>query len=51
MQDLVDKNVKLLLKFVITIETPDTWHFEQPFSADSDNPWETNWIAHDTRAK
>ena len=41
----------ILLKFVITIETPDTWHFEQSFSADGGKTWEANWIAHDTRAK
>jgi hypothetical protein len=41
----------ILLKFVITIETPDSWTFEQSFSTDGGKTWELNWIAHDTRAK
>ena len=41
----------ILLRFVITIENPDSWHFEQSFSTDGGKTWEINWIAHDTRVK
>lgn len=37
------------VRFVITQQDPDTWHYEQAFSPDGGATWETNWIAIDTR--
>jgi hypothetical protein len=39
------------VRFVITREGPDRARFEQAFSADDGNTWETNWIAVDTRIR
>jgi len=41
----------ILVRFVITIMTPDSCHFEQAFSDDGGKTWEVNWIADDTRIK
>lgn len=39
----------ILVRFVITRQSPDTAQFEQSYSADGGSTWETNWIAVDTR--
>lgn len=39
----------VLVRFVITSLTPDTWRFEQSYSDDGGRTWEANWIAIDTR--
>ena len=39
----------IFVRFVITKAAPDTWRFEQAFSADGGKTWESNWIATDTR--
>ena len=39
----------ILVRFVISVITPDSCRFEQSFSADGGKSWETNWIATDTR--
>ena len=36
---------------VISDITPDSYRFEQAFSADGGKTWEVNWIAVDTRLK
>jgi len=41
----------ILVRFVISIVTPDSCHFEQSFSADGGKTWEPNWIATDTRVQ
>jgi hypothetical protein len=41
----------ILVRFVISVITPDSCHFEQSFSADGGKTWEVNWIATDTRVK
>jgi len=41
----------VLVRFVISKLTADSWHFEQAFSADGGKTWEANWIATDTRIK
>jgi hypothetical protein len=41
----------ILVRFVISVLTPDSAHFEQSFSADGGKTWEANWIATDTRIK
>jgi hypothetical protein len=41
----------ILVRFVISVITPDSCHFEQSFSADGGKTWEVNWIATDTRLK
>jgi len=41
----------VLVRFVITPRSADSWHFEQSFSADGGQTWEVNWIADDTRIK
>lgn len=41
----------ILVRFVISVITPDSCHFEQSFSADRGKTWERNWIATDTRVK
>jgi hypothetical protein len=40
----------ILVRFVITRITPDSYRFEQSFSDDGGKTWEVNWIAIDTRA-
>jgi hypothetical protein len=47
-QTAVDGRV-VYVRFIITNLTPDTWRFEQSFSADGGSTWEPNWIAIDTR--
>lgn len=47
-QTTVDGRV-VYVRFIITNLTPDSWRFEQSFSADGGRTWEPNWIAIDTR--
>jgi hypothetical protein len=39
----------ILVRFVITKITQDSYRFEQSFSDDGGKSWEVNWIAVDTR--
>jgi hypothetical protein len=39
----------ILVRFVISVITPDSVRFEQSFSDDGGKTWEPNWIATDTR--
>jgi hypothetical protein len=39
----------ILVRFVITKVTDDSYRFEQSFSGDGGKTWEANWIAIDTR--
>lgn len=39
----------ILVRFVISVMTPDSCRFEQSFSDDGGRTWEVNWIAVDTR--
>ncbi len=39
----------ILVRFVISVITPDSCRFEQSFSADGGKTWELNWDATDTR--
>ena len=39
----------IFVRFVISQVDPDSWRFEQSFSDDGGQTWETNWIAIDTR--
>jgi hypothetical protein len=39
----------ILVRFIISDVTPSSARFEQAFSADNGETWETNWIAVDTR--
>lgn len=39
----------VFVRFIITSVDPDTWRFEQAFSADGGESWEVNWIAIDTK--
>jgi hypothetical protein len=39
----------ILVRFVITRVTTDSYRFEQAFSADAGQTWEINWVATDTR--
>lgn len=39
----------ILVRFVICDITANSAHFEQSFSSDGGQTWETNWIAEDTR--
>ena len=41
----------ILVRFVITKITDDSYRFEQSFSNDGGKTWEVNWIAVDTRVK
>ena len=45
------KGRSILVRFVISVLTPDSCRFEQSFSDDGGRSWEVNWIAIDTRAK
>jgi hypothetical protein len=47
-QDQLDGRT-ILVRFVITRESPRQARFEQSYSADGGATWETNWIATDTR--
>jgi hypothetical protein len=40
----------ILVRFVITVTSPDSCRFEQSFSDDGGSRWELNWVAVDTRA-
>jgi hypothetical protein len=37
------------VRFIITLGSTKTAHFEQAYSADGGSTWELNWIADDTR--
>jgi len=39
----------ILVRFMISDITPKSCHFQQAFSSDGGQTWETNWIAADTR--
>ena len=39
----------ILARFVITVISPDSAHFEQAYSDDGGKTWEVNWIADDSR--
>jgi hypothetical protein len=39
----------ILARFLITVISPDSAHFEQAYSDDGGKTWEVNWIADDTR--
>jgi hypothetical protein len=41
----------ILVRFVISDNTPNSCRFEQAFSDDGGKTWEVNWIATDTRVK
>ena len=41
----------ILVRFIISEITADSCHFEQAFSSDGGQTWETNWIATDTRQR
>lgn len=43
------KGRAILVRFLITVLSPDSCRFEQAFSADGGKTWEVNWIATDTR--
>ena len=45
------KERAILVRFVITKITDDSYRFEQSFSDDWGKTWEVNWIAIDTRVK
>ena len=45
------KDRAILVRFVITKITDDSYRFEQSFSDDGRKTWEVNWIAIDTRVK
>jgi hypothetical protein len=40
----------ILVRFVITVTSPDSCRFDQSFSDDGGSRWELNWVAVDTRA-
>lgn len=40
----------VLVRFVIDVQGADQCRFEQAFSADAGETWESNWIAVDTRS-
>lgn len=41
----------IFVRFIITVVSLSSCHFEQSFSADGGKTWEVNWIADDTRIK
>jgi hypothetical protein len=41
----------ILVRFVVSIITPDSCRFEQAFSDDGGKTWEVNWIAADSRVR
>src|SRR5215204_443605 len=45
------KDRAILVRFVITKITDDSYRFEQSFSDDDGKTWEVNWIAIDTRIR
>lgn len=50
-QDRLDDGRAILVRFIISKITNDSWRFEQSYSEDGGRTWETNWIATDTRIK
>lgn len=49
-QDSLDGRM-ILVRFVITKASENSWRFEQAYSGDGGAHWETNWVAVDTRLK
>jgi hypothetical protein len=47
-QDMLDGRA-ILVRFIVTVASPNEARFEQAYSADGGASWETNWIAVDTR--
>lgn len=47
-QDMLDGRA-ILVRFIITIVSPNEARFEQAYSADGGASWEINWVAVDTR--
>ena len=47
-QDMLDGRA-IMVRFMITVVSPNEARFEQAYSADGGANWETNWIAVDTR--
>ena len=41
----------ILVRFLMSPITPDSYRFEQAFSTDGGKSWEVNWIATDTRVR
>jgi len=41
----------ILVRFVVSVLTPDSCRYEQAFSDDEGETWEVNWIATDTRVE
>ncbi len=41
----------ILTRFIWTVDTPDTCHWEQAYSADGGKTWETNWTMEFARRK
>ncbi len=39
----------MLIRQIVTRPSPDSFRFEQAFSADGGKTWHANWIAIDTR--
>jgi hypothetical protein len=39
----------VMVRFVVTSSSEDSYHFEQAFSPDGGKTWELNWIADDSR--
>jgi hypothetical protein len=39
----------ILVRFIVSVISPDSCRFEQSFSDDGGKTWEVNWIALDTR--
>ena len=50
-QETLDDGRTILVRFVISVVTPDSCTFEQAFSDDGGRSWEVNWVAADTRVK
>ena len=48
-QDVIDGRT-VLVRFIITVVSPNEARFEQAYSADGGQSWEDNWIAIDTRS-
>lgn len=46
-QETVDGRI-VLVRFIVTQLTPDSWRYVQAFSDDGGATWEDNWIAIDT---
>ncbi|HXB56262.1 MAG TPA: hypothetical protein VN461_15895 [Vicinamibacteria bacterium] len=49
-QEMLDGRA-IYVRFVIAAITPESYRFEQAFSADGGKTWEVNWVATDTRVR